>query len=344
MKTKLLSLLCVVTAMFFSNNTNAQTTLVAGDIAVLWNQADTPDGFAFVTFVNLDPGTVIYFTDCGVVPAGTLDPAGCGEGAVSYTVPAGGKMAGDIIIYDDAGPAMEFANYSQAGAINGTGGPSLSTGGDQVLVFQATGSPGGSATAATNPTFIFALNNASTGFTGDDSSSTTETGLPNGLSDTGSPRTAVAVGSGAGPSDEFDNTVYNGTYDFSGNPDLASSIAAAKIAITNPANYTGVNAITDAPYAAEVAAIPGALMLFTLSTEDFDIASIMMYPNPAKDFITISNADKIYEVVVFDVTGKEVVRTKLVNGSVDISQLNSGMYLVNLIGNNTNVVKKLVKQ
>ena len=343
MKTKLLYLLCTVTTLFFSNNSSAQTTLTAGDIAVIMNQADTPDGFAFVTFVDLDPGTVIYFTDCGVVPAGTFDPAGCGEGAVAYTVPAGGKMTGDIIMYDDSSPSSEFTDYPGDSTILGGSGPSLSTGGDQIIVFQATGNPGGSSVAGTIPTFIFVINNASTLFTGDDSSSTTETGLPNGLSDVSTPRTALAVGSGTGASDEFDNTVYSGTYDFSSYPDLPSSIAAAKAALTDPANYTKENGITSGTYPTDVAAIPSALMLFTLSTTDFNIENVIMYPNPAQDYITISNSSTVNKVVIHDVTGKEVMRTNIVNNRVNISQLKSGMYLVNLVGNQGNIVKKLLK-
>jgi len=336
MKTKLLFLLSIAGALLFSNNTTAQTTIAPGDIAVFWNQADTPDGFAFVTFVDLEPGTVIYFTDCGVVPAGTFDPAGCGEGAVSYTVPIGGKTIGDVVQWADG--AADFADYPGDSIILGSGGPSLSTGGDQIIVFQAAGSPGGSATAATNPTFIFINNNASTEFTGDDSASTTETGLPNGLTDVGLPRTALGVGSGPGASQEFDNSVYNGTYVF-------TTVADAKLAMTNPANYIGANAITDEPYATLVIAIPGKLTITTLSTVEVDAENIAMYPNPASSFITISgNEVTVDEVRIYSVIGKEVLRTNLTNNQVDISALSSGMYLVNLIGDNMNVVKKLIKK
>ena len=337
MKTKLLFFLSIAGALLFSNGTKAQTVLAPGDIVVFWNQTDTPDGFAFVTFVDLDPGTVIYFTDCGVVASGTFDPAGCGEGAVSYTVPVGGKAIGDVVQWADG--VTDFADYPGDSTILGSSGLALSTGGDQVTVFQAAGSPGGSPTAATNPTFIFINNNASTLFTGDDSNSTTETGLPTGLSDSTTPRTALGVGSGPGNSQEFDNTVYNGTYVF-------ATTADAKLALTDPANYTGANGITDSPYQSQVGAIPGKLTILSLTTDEFDSQNIAMYPNPANTFINISSADllNINEVRIFDITGKEVIRTNAVQGQIDISPLNNGIYLVNIIGNDIDVVKKLIKQ
>ncbi|MFD2822835.1 T9SS type A sorting domain-containing protein [Lacinutrix iliipiscaria] len=335
MKTKLLSFICIAGLMLFSTKTLAQTTLAPGDIVVFWNQADTPDKFAFATFVNIAAGTVIYFTDSGVVPSGSFDPLGTGEGAVAYTAPAGGLSIGDIVIWDSTAPAPEFANYSDT-IITGPTGPALSTGGDQVLVFQATGSPGGSANASSNPNFIFINSNSSTMFAGDDSNSSTETGLPTGLTDVGLPRTALAVGAGAGPSEEFDNTVYNGTYSF-------ATVLDAKTALTNPANYVGSNAITDGAYSLPVSFIPNRITITTLSTDEFDVNSVKMYPNPAQSHFSISGYDYINEVRVYDVTGKEVIKTNVVD-RVDISQLNSGLYLVNIISDEGQVVKKLMKQ
>ncbi|MFT5242151.1 MAG: hypothetical protein ACJA1H_000730 [Glaciecola sp.] len=70
------------------------------------------------------------------------------------------------------------------------------------------------ATSATNnPTYIFVIHNASTQFLGDTTDSN-ETSVPFGLTDTGLPRTALGVVAGPGVDEEFDNTVYTGTYTF----------------------------------------------------------------------------------------------------------------------------------
>ena len=240
-----------------SSKVYSQTTLAVGDIAIIWNQTDptgTGDSFAFVTFIDLDPGTVIYFTDCGADAAGFNTPF-CDEGALAYTVPAGGLTAGDIITYVSSG-APNFAAYTDS-RIPLTDFE-LSTGGDQIIVFQDDSNAAGSSNAGNNPRFIFASNTASTLFTGN-KADRSETGLPDGLSDTGAPRSAVGKGAGTGARDEFDNSVYTGTYDFS-----SGGIPAARIALTNPANYYGSNGNppgNDATYDNAVSAIPSALTL-----------------------------------------------------------------------------------
>jgi hypothetical protein len=58
MKTKLHLLAFVISASLVNIAANAQTTLAAGDISTIWNQADTPDDFAFITYIDLAEGKV----------------------------------------------------------------------------------------------------------------------------------------------------------------------------------------------------------------------------------------------------------------------------------------------
>lgn len=339
MKKKYLLILAFCITFSFNNTTKAQTSLVAGDIAVLWNQSDTPDKFAFVTFVDLAAGTAIYFSDCGVVPAGTINPAGCTEGAVKYTVPAGGITKGTIVTWTDG--ATNFANYTDTLI---TGSIALSTSGDQVLVFQDATNPGGSTNASANPKFIFIINNASTLFTGSASSSSTETGLPTGLSDTGLPRTALGVGSGAGVSDEYDNTVYNGSYTF-------ATVATAKTAITNPVNYYGsdINPPGDATYNGFVTAIPSMLTFTTLSTIDVSLENdLSVFPNPSKGNITIKNPGIAFNfVTILDVNSKIIDKFGLKGTTKDVKlnlegKLTSGLYFIEIQSEKGVTVKKLI--
>ena len=177
----------------------SQTTLEPGDIAVLWYQADTPDNFAFVTFVDLAAGTGIYFTDCRTTTAadGFRIPA-CTEGVEKYTVPTGGHEAGKIVKFDGN---PNFTPYNDARI---TGSLGLATSGDHVVVFQDATSAGGGSNAANNPTYIFVIHSASTQFAGNPQDSN-ETSLPFGLTDIGLPRTALGVGAGPGVDEEFDN-------------------------------------------------------------------------------------------------------------------------------------------
>jgi len=342
MKTKLLSLLALLPILFLTTNTSAQTVLTPGDIAVIQNQADTPDDFAFVTFVNIAAGTGIYFTDCGTDTVGFRTPA-CTEGAVKYTVPAGGLSIGDIVKYASGGNA-DFATYTDARI---TGGFGMSTSGDQVIAFQDSTDPAGGTNAANTPTFLFVIHNSSTIFAGSPTDSN-ETSLPPGLSDTGLPRTALGLGMSSAVDDEWDNTIYMGTYDFSGSPDLASSITAAKIALTNPANYAQSNSITDATYAAAVTAMPAVLMLFTLSTETVSLdKALALYPNPSNGRVIIKNSGIALESIqITSINGRVVVIYNL-NGAIedkeiDLSGLSTGMYLVKLSSNKASTVKKLI--
>ncbi|SDR83605.1 Por secretion system C-terminal sorting domain-containing protein [Formosa sp. Hel1_31_208] len=333
MKTKLLLLSFCASIMMYSNSTKAQTVLAPGDIAVFWYQADTPDSFAFTTFVDIMPGTQILFTDCGAVPAGTFDPAGCGEGAFVYTAPTGGLTIGDIVQYNDLAPGPDFADYGGDSTIIGGTGMSLSTGGDQITVIQGTG---------VAPTFISMLSGSSTTFSGDDSLSTTQTNLFTGLVDTGLPRTAVAVGSGPAPSQENDNAMYTGVYTF-------ATVDEAKIALTNPANYYGTQAITDGTYAALVGGIPAVFTYTTLSTGDVTLEnSVFVAPNPSNGTITIKNAGNVLQsAVITDLNGRLVSQLNL-NGNTGDQEINlsnvlsSGMYFMTISTENQSTIKKII--
>ena len=333
MKTKLLLFTFLSSLTIGMTSVQAQTVLAPGDIAIFWYQADTPDSFAFTTFVAIDPGTQIIFTDCGAVPAGTFDPAGSGEGATVYTVGASGLAIGDIVLYDDSAPAPEFSDYGGDPIITGTAGIGTSTAGDQITVIQGSG---------VSPTFIFMISGSSTTFSGDDSNSTTETNLFTGLTDIGLPRTALAVGSGPLPSQEWDNAMYTGGYTF-------ATVEDAKIALTNPANYVGVNAVTDAPYAGLVAGIPSVITYTTLSNNEFDLANaIAVVPNPSNGFVTIKNGGvALDQVIVTDINGRTVAEYKL-NGiredkDLDLSTvLSSGLYFMRISSDSASIVKKII--
>ncbi|WP_179343316.1 T9SS type A sorting domain-containing protein [Winogradskyella ursingii] len=346
MKTKLLSIACLIYAFTFTNINYAQTQLVAGDIAVILNRANAPDDFAFVTFVALDAGTVIYFTDCGADTADGFDmPCVGSEGAKAYTVPASGHAAGTIIRYDE-GANTNFADYTDT-RITGTFGLA-SSGGDQIIVFQDASSAAGSMDAGNNPMFIYAINNASSAFTGNNGDSN-QTGLPQGLQDAVAPVSALGLGGSPDPQADFvENSIYNGSYTF-------NTIADAKLAITDSANYYTIDDIVageanenDATYASAEAAIPAALTI-TLSNDEFSLTNgISVYPNPSNGKITIKNSGiALRDLIISDINGR-VISTIELNGATsnknfDFSTLlTSGIYFLNISSENGSTVKKLV--
>lgn len=104
-----------------------QTTLSAGDIAIIGANTTNPDDFAFVLLRDISMGTVINFTDNGWLASGAFRT---GEGIKAFTA-AGSISAGNVIVYSTN------SNFSQ---VSGTF--SLATTGDQVIAFQGDiGSP-----------------------------------------------------------------------------------------------------------------------------------------------------------------------------------------------------------
>lgn len=140
---------------------SAPTDLAPGDIAIISFNFKDPDEFSFVPLVELSPGTVILFTDCGWKEDGSFRE---GEGVITYTVPESGKREKEVITFPhDPG----FVTQGKSGFFG------FAEAGDQILVFQ------GSFEA---PIFIFALNNNDFGWVSSATDNNTSA-LPPGLID-----------------------------------------------------------------------------------------------------------------------------------------------------------------
>ncbi|TRX20470.1 T9SS type A sorting domain-containing protein [Flavobacterium franklandianum] len=92
------------------------------------------------------------------------------------------------------------------------------------------------------------------------------------------------------------------------------------------------------------------LDLQALSVDDFSNKSdnILVYPNPFDDKIIISFKEKtIAEIHIFDVLGKQILATKIINFTETIDlpkQLQSGLYILELKINNETFRIKIVKK
>ena len=77
-------------------------------------------------------------------------------------------------------------------------------------------------------------------------------------------------------------------------------------------------------------------------TEDY----LSLYPNPAKQEINISTDDgrNVDEVCIYTITGQQVLHTRPVNGTIDISGLQSSMYIVEVTIENTKLRQKHLVQ
>ena len=86
---------------------------------------------------------------------------------------------------------------------------------------------------------------------------------------------------------------------------------------------------------------------FTLSSSSFNaIDGLTMYPNPLKGntlYLT-STANATMSVQIFDVLGKEVLKSNVINNTVNVSGLNAGVYIVKITEEGKTATRKLVMQ
>lgn len=183
--------------------------LQAGDIAILQINSATLDRLAFITFVELNPGTVINFTDNGFTSATAVRT---GEGFLTYTAPA-------------TIPAGTVISWNNGMAIAGTGWNSNNpsnfalAGGDQLFVYQGTW--------GTNQTLVYGVS-LSPWITSGSGSSTTSY-LPSALSNN---IDAFAF------STSVDNAYYSGTTN--GTQNVIRSLVAHHLNWTSSSSNQGV--------------------------------------------------------------------------------------------------------
>lgn len=87
----------------------------------------------------------------------------------------------------------------------------------------------------------------------------------------------------------------------------------------------------------------------TLSTDQNTFSeSISLFPNPANEQFEVRNElEAPISIAVYDVLGKRIQsieNTKLKNQTVSLSNLNSGVYLVEIKSDTQRIIKKLIKR
>lgn len=81
------------------------------------------------------------------------------------------------------------------------------------------------------------------------------------------------------------------------------------------------------------------------SIEELNNSEFTIYPNPVKDIVTISIASKavINKINLYSVTGKLIKEIQLPKNQIDLSNLKSGIYFIEIISDKQKGVKKLLK-
>ena len=81
----------------------------------------------------------------------------------------------------------------------------------------------------------------------------------------------------------------------------------------------------------------------TLSVDEMDMTSVNVFPNPFSDKITITSNGKDYKITLFDALGKQLSVHKTMDGTINTSDLASGMYLLKVASDISEKTFKLIK-
>jgi endonuclease I len=115
-------------------------------------------------------------------------------------------------------------------------------------------------------------------------------------------------------------------------------------------NYGNRNPFIDEPYLATI--IWGGPMAEDrwglLGTEEFASKNIAVYPNPASEVVWISDntASLGTQYSIYDISGRKVMQNsfKASEKSINVSNLESGVYILELVASEKRITKKLVIQ
>ena len=83
-----------------------------------------------------------------------------------------------------------------------------------------------------------------------------------------------------------------------------------------------------------------------LNVKNNSVLDFSMYPNPTSNMLNISAKEIIQDTHIFNVLGKNVMSVNVndTKASIDVSNLDTGIYLVKYIVNGTIGTAKFVKQ
>ncbi len=82
-----------------------------------------------------------------------------------------------------------------------------------------------------------------------------------------------------------------------------------------------------------------------LSSDTFDSQNIIsLYPNPVSNQLNISTSSEIQKLAIYDVTGKQVKYQEGNTNTIDVQELKSGFYLIEITIDGNKEIKKFLKQ
>jgi len=319
--------------LFF--NSFSQTP-VAGDIAFIGWNTDSPDGFAWITLADIPGSTDIVFTDEGLSSSTTW--VGTTEDHWRYTTPSAGLPIGTIVTMNESSGsfiAYVSAGVSTAGSsltwiAGGSSGNHNLSAGDQMIAYLGSSKP----STPTSVTFIAGVHgddgngsptcfDSVTKWNGPTScvTSVSKSVVPNGLTNAVN---CVALFPAIGT--EQDNAKYTGT--------LTGTSTFLRAEINNYTNWTTSNSVNQSIQPSDY---PSPAVL---GTDDLLLESFKVFPNPTTAIVNITIP--IEKVNIYDITGKKVLEAY--DSVFSVKKLNPGVYFMAIITDKGTAFRKLAKK
>jgi len=82
----------------------------------------------------------------------------------------------------------------------------------------------------------------------------------------------------------------------------------------------------------------------TVATDEVEEIRLILFPNPARDFIAIESDEPIRRISLFDISGREILKVESPVNSINVSNLLTGFYMMRLdFKDQTRLVKVMKK-
>ncbi len=99
------------------------------------------------------------------------------------------------------------------------------------------------------------------------------------------------------------------------------------------------------PAPTQIVAVEWAYNLPEVGIDENEFLNSTVYPNPANDFISISNISGYNEIIIYDVIGNEISRQSIANMDIvkfSVQDLPNGMYFYNAVNANNKASGKFI--
>ena len=152
------------------------------------------------------------------------------------------------------------------------------------------------------------------------------------------------LGNGYGNGDTEAELVFEGTEAPAQGEWVSYNISLSDFATAGMTAFSDINQIIISSSTATV--YVDNIYFYAEATQGLDdnvFNTFKMFPNPAKDTVQFSiNSNENLDIEIFDMLGKSVLRVNDVQNEVNISDLNSGLYFVQMTLGTQQATKKLI--